>query len=400
MNSNDRWDIALLIYTLAGIFVTFSGAAGLLLLGLLALIEGDSEMAQATQATVAALLTMAVMGIPALVMAIRNLFFGRPASHQVPRPAWYSLAALLPLGLALGWLGYDRGLATWFLGPLGQVLAVGAPAGLLLVHMRRIGPPIRSRRAWGHFLLGLWAVPFVTIILEAFLLVGAVILGAAGLSLTAAGRESLRRLQSFASGPAASPESIPPDFLRELALNPAVLIVLVGLLGVAVPITEELLKTASVWPLLRNRLSSAEAFLGGALGGTGFALSEALFLTQPAAGWLVTAVARSGATLMHALATAIAAWGLAEGLKRQRWSRTLVAWLLAISMHGLWNLSAIAVGVSQLAVDVPGEITGSPLLISGIGLTVIVALSTAALVALPRLQILAAKADSIPGPDA
>lgn len=393
MNTSDRWDIALLIYSLSGVFLTLSGAVGLLLLGLIAFIEGDSEVAQATQATVAALLTMGIMGIPAIVMTMRNLFFHRAASHEIPGAGWYALAALLPLGLALGWLGYERQIATWFLGPLGQVLAVGAPAGLVLVHMRRIGPSIRARRAWGHFLLGLWAVPFVTIIVEALLLVAAVVFGAVGLSLTSGGRALLGKLQGIVSGPTPSPESIPPDLLREIALNPAILLVLVVLLGVAIPITEEVMKTASVWPLLRKRLSSGEAFLGGALGGTGFALSEALFLTQPAAGWLATAIARSGATLMHALATAIAAWGLAEGLKRRRWSRTFLAWLLAMSLHGLWNVSAIAVGVSQLTVEDVASVSGLPLVVSAVGVSMIVALSASALVFLPRLQTLATNAD-------
>lgn len=392
MKGADRWDIALLLYSMVGVFFTLAAALGLLTIGLMAWIRSESDLALAAQGMTAALLTMALMGIPALFMAVRRIFFNSPPITDIPSPRWYGLAALLPLGLALGWIGYEMDIAPWLLGPLGQVLAVGAPAGLVVVHMRRMGPPIRDRRAWGHFLLGLWAVPFVTIVLEGFLLLGAVVLGVLGLSLTPAGRPLLAELQQLATSSGAAMTELPAGLMSELARSPVIIMVLVGLLGIAVPITEETLKTASVWPLLRDRFSSGEAFLGGALGGTGFALSEALFLTQPAAGWLVTAVARSGATLMHALATAIAAWGLAEGLKRHKWFRALAAWILAMSVHGLWNVSAIAVGLSQLGASPGTSLTGSNAAIASVGLVVIVGLSLLALFLLPRLQMRASKA--------
>jgi hypothetical protein len=98
------------------------------------------------------------------------------------------------------------------------------------------------------------------------------------------------------------------DVLADVALHPVVILLLVGFLGMAVPLIEELAKTASVWPLLRRKISGAEAFLGGALGGIGFALAEALFLAQPSAAWAVTGIARALATPTPSPAPRISRW--------------------------------------------------------------------------------------------
>ncbi len=154
-------------------------------------------------------------------------------------------------------------------------------------------------------------------------------------------------------------------------------------LGLLVPVIEESLKTAAIWPFLPAGLSSDEAFLGGALGGAGFALAEALFVTQPMAGWVVTAVARSGATLMHALATGLACWGLAEALTRRRWLEGGVALLSSIVLHGLWNISAVAIGLSQLTNEGDLEASAHPAAIAGAGLLLF--LSSLAAAALPGI---------------
>jgi hypothetical protein len=77
-----------------------------------------------------------------------------------------------------------------------------------------------------------------------------------------------------------------------------------------------------------------------------------MFLTQPDMTWLLTALIRAGASMMHAMAAGITAWGLAEAVVRRRFWRLPLAYVVAIGLHGLWNLSAVSLGVAQLGHDV------------------------------------------------
>jgi hypothetical protein len=116
----------------------------------------------------------------------------------------------------------------------------------------------------------------------------------------------------------------------------------------AIPVIEESLKTMAIWPFLRRGLPGNEAFLGGALGGAGYALFEALFLTQPGDVWLATTLARVGATLLHVFTASLTSWGLMEGVRRRRYFVTIATFGVGVTMHGLWNLAAVTIGFASL----------------------------------------------------
>jgi hypothetical protein len=132
----------------------------------------------------------------------------------------------------------------------------------------------------------------------------------------------------------------------EFLQSPFILFGVYGYLGLAIPVIEELLKTMAVWPFLRRGLPASAAFLGGALGGAGYALFEALFLTQPGETWLGTTVARLGATVLHVFTAALTSYGLVEAVRRRRYLVGLATLLAAIAMHALWNLSAVTIGIA------------------------------------------------------
>jgi hypothetical protein len=183
-------------------------------------------------------------------------------------------------------------------------------------------------------------------------LVPFVLVAALGLSLTAEGRALLDLLSS-------SPLADEADVARlagELASQPWLVVVLAAYLSLLVPLLEEALKTVTLWPVLGRRPSPAQAFLGGLLGGAGYALFESLFLPQPGGDWAATMLARGGTPLVHGLATGMACWGLAEAARSRRWARLVGAYLAAVSLHGSWNLGAVALGVSAILpmVDLPG----------------------------------------------
>lgn len=89
--------------------------------------------------------------------------------------------------------------------------------------------------------------------------------------------------------------------------------------------------------------------MGGILGGAGYALFEALFLSQQSQAWLPVMIGRAGATMMHTFTAGIASWGLSEGFVRKRWRRTIFCFGIAIGFHGLWNASAVSIAMAEFA---------------------------------------------------
>ncbi len=155
------------------------------------------------------------------------------------------------------------------------------------------------------------------------------------------------------------------------------------------PLIEEAVKSLSVLPIA-GRLTPSQAFLGGAVGGAGYALFEALFLTQPDPSWLTTMIGRGGASLMHAFTAAITCWGISQVIAgRRRWGRLALAYLVSVGMHATWNAAAIGLGIVQVnmeigSLELPGGwetlvVRGAPILLSALSLTALVGLPLGAL---------------------
>lgn len=388
---HDGWDIALLLYALAGSFISLTAAVSVGAVAGIAYFRSEPAAAQAAQWTAAGLLTLAILGLPAIRLSLEALLGGRRPQPNVPARAWLLISGLFPVGLLLGFLAYERGVLSALLGPVGQILAIATPAAVAVLLVRRAGPAVPLRRLWGHILIGLWAVPLAALLIEGVFLLLGIFMSSIGLALTPGGQDLVTDLQQLLNTLETNPS---PDLMARVTLHPAVIVLILVFLGLMVPLIEELSKTAAIWPLLPRRIGRSEAFLGGAVGGTGFALAEALFLAQPGVGWVFTAAARAGATMMHALATGIASWSLAEALTRQRWRRAIVGMGLAVALHGLWNVGAIGIGLSQLALRTSPAV--SPILMNRIGsasLGLILTLGLGALVLLPRLQARSAEPD-------
>ena len=109
-------------------------------------------------------------------------------------------------------------------------------------------------------------------------------------------------------------------------------------------------------------MSARYAFLGGALGGAGYAFFESLFLPQPGEEWAITMVARAGTPLIHAFNTGLVCWGLAEGVRRRRWLLAAGAYVLAVGLHGMWNLAAIGIGLASIGAESSASSLGPSLM--------------------------------------
>ena len=160
-------------------------------------------------------------------------------------------------------------------------------------------------------------------------------------------QEGTELLQSFISA-GADPTAVSPALLAEWLQRPAVIAGVFAFTAGIVPCIEEIVKTAGVWRFLRRGLPSGQAFLLGALAGSGYGLFEALFLSQPGADWTSTAVGRIGASFMHAATAGLTSWGLMEWARDRRWGRALGSYATAVLAHASWNAAALSTGFDEL----------------------------------------------------
>lgn len=300
---------------------------------------------------------------------------GRPG--QLPGPPRGAGGSLAALALVVA-----AGTAVSLAGPAGLVLLVPLhvaaallPARILTRHAAALqgGAPrglVGRALVWGG--LGATSLAFV----------GELILGIAlglvvwiALGTTPGAREAVAdafvRLAAALTGSGADPADALASLELGTLLRPSIAAAIVGLLGLAGPLIEELAKLLGV-ALLRPRTRPA-AFLAGVASGAGFGALEGLLagaaVTGPA--WGLGIVARAAATLMHAATCGIAALGWYE-LGRGAAGRGVQRIGLAVALHAVWNLgvvgavlagSAAAEGIGPDHLAVVAQL--SPLLVSG-----------------------------------
>lgn len=322
---------------------------------------------------------IAVCGLPALYLAIRAFFKPHEVIlPRVPRAAFLVLL-LLPIPAGLAYLAYELDWLPMLLGPIGHILAASIPVLIVAIVVMRSGPRIGVRKASGQFLAGLWAMPPVILILEilALLPTGLILLLFVSMS------ESGSRILDLLSAPDTSPQGL-ETLIEGILFEPWAILIAVIYIAVLVPLIEETIKTMAIWPWLRN-LTPAQAFMGGALGGAGYGLFEAFLLVQPGQDWLLAMVGRAGATVLHAFTAGISCWGIAQWTANKRPLHTLLGYTMAVVLHGMWNASAIFMGLATYASSMgeTGRMLGNADLIASIGAGVIICLSLLTMVGLP-----------------
>jgi hypothetical protein len=342
--STRRGDTALLLIGLAGTGINLSGALGTLAMTLMALLEGDLESASLGTWACGSLLAMAVAGIPAIAIGLRGLLNRPPARPLRPVAVWILAAfgLLFPVALLAGARILSRPDLTFIAIPIHLATAV-LPVAFVTLLVQILGPSLTLRRLWTQFLTGLWGMPLLAIVLEVLALLPVGVMAVAGLASSVDLGQIFQPLVEAVPDPG----TLSQDTAIALLLNPWVLASLFAFVAGIVPVIEEAVKSLAVLPIAR-RLSSSEAFVGGALGGAGYALFEALFLTQPDPSWLTTMIGRGGATMMHAFTAAITCWGISQVVHKRRWGHLALAYLSSVTMHGAWNAAVIAMGIAQI----------------------------------------------------
>jgi hypothetical protein len=387
------------------IFVIFAifGSMANLFLGFLFVLISLSSILSGTGASIPpptwwaiAFGFLALCGVPSIYFGFRMLT-GRTSppkgglriSYLVAIPAFLS-------ALFLGYLAFSVGVFPSLLGPTAKVIAASAAALFVIQLVRRFEPALSQRRVWGQFILGLWVVPLFALVSEFLILIPTMVLFGIGALTTENGRLLLDLLSET---PAPSVGAI-SEAANGILMEPWFVILLLGFFAVLVPIIEEVLKTIVVWPWIIKGRNSVEAFLGGVIGGTGYALFEAIFLTQTEPTWLPTMVGRAGATIMHAFTTGVASWGLSEGIRNKRWGRTVIGFVVAVTFHGLWNAGAVSIALIDLRLFQTGEISTFLEIVQMMTPILIIALALTALTGLSQLsKRFSASLDELPPSD-
>ncbi len=164
--------------------------------------------------------------------------------------------------------------------------------------------------------------------------------------------------------------------IEALVKEPSVIFALFLILAIVAPLTEELFKTLAIWPLLGLEVSSREGFVAGLMSGAAFALFEgAMYASQavmiPDNEWVFFIFGRLGASLLHTFNGGLIGWAVAKTWRDKKFYRALIAYLIAIFLHGLWNFNVFA---TQILPAVQGN---EPNNILSIGIMVALSLTIA-----------------------
>jgi len=304
-------------------------------------------------------LTVAVIGVGLgllLAWAGWQALRGVPGrTFHLPRWGWWLLALAVVLSLGQVAVSNDLAWLAAFAHILVAVFSVGLAMAWTLGAARR-GRGVGERSMHGSLAWGGLGATGMALAAEtiALLLAAAVV----GVYLALVRPDFLQRLREWmAIRPG---EMLDPGALAPLVRSPWVW--LAALIGACVlaPLIEETAKSLAV-PLIvasGQRPSALDGFLFGAAAGAGFALFEAaangaLALGQGNA-WLALMVVRLGATGMHILASGLTGLAWQQGLVERRWLRAGGLGLLALLLHGAWNLCALGIPMIGLATTTSG----------------------------------------------
>jgi len=261
------------------------------------------------------------------------------------RLQWWILA--LPLVVMVGHFVASNPKIAWLGLPILHPLAIGIPTVWLLYFAIRRLPLGTSQRMWGVFGSGLTLGPSLIFVLESLVGLAFLMVLVIYLYSQPGVMEKIVQISSLlAQG--RSPEALIED-LKPILVQPVVILGILLFGAGAVPIIEEALKPIGVWLLFGRKLTPAAGFAAGALSGAGYALIESLALTSNGEDWSSLVLARTGTSAVHILTAGLTGWALALAWQKRRFFQLLLAYLVSVMIHGLWNGLTLMYSFDQLA---------------------------------------------------
>ena len=271
---------------------------------------------------------------------------------------------------------------SWFFLPLLTIPAIVLPLlAILALGAQKL--PFGTRwQSWNVLGLGMTLVPFVLFMLEVVVLI---IIFVIVIAYIIAQPDLAFELQALSQqimllGPQSEAAR---DLLSPFLTRPGVITVALLYIAILVPALEEIFKPLGVWLLAGKLESPAQGFTLGALSGAGYALIETIGVSSQTVEWASLLFSRIGTGLLHITTSALMGAAIVLAWRERRYLRLVGTYLLALTLHGLWNTFAILFTFSSLA-EVFGQsgglITLQPIMITGmsilaIGLLAILVLS-------------------------
>jgi hypothetical protein len=332
-----------------GMLIGFPAAV---LLGVFAVIRPAQDINGMVLAWAAGL--FALLNLPALI-------YSAPRVFGYPAPRWEVKFGWRLSSLALVFWVIDLAAASWLVGqstrvnqlllPPLSVLAVAIPLWWLVEFGRR-GLNVSSQRSWGAVSLSLIVTMPLVLVLEliGFFFLGVVIM----VGLVGTAPDLMTQLsESFSNG--ARTEAL-LNILQPYLSQPWVILAGMSILTVFGPLLEELFKPLALWFVPGRRLTEAQGFVLGLMVGGCFALLETIgnlraFSEQGSLMWMTLLLTRTGTGLLHITCSGLVGWGLAAAWHGKRYWRLLKLYLLAVLIHGTWNLFAQLIGLGALMPD-------------------------------------------------
>lgn len=278
------------------------------------------------------------LGLPLAWHAWQRMRGRARAAWQTP--GWWLAAsgALIVLMMVCGQLSISLNwLPTLVLAPLQPLIFIAA-AAVVLTFTAGGWNGLSRLRAWGHLISGGWLSVVLSFVAEVLIiaLTGLVVLVALAIVAPDQFAEVMQLLRSIME------ENVAVERLIGWAMHPWVIVLALFVGSIVVPMIEELLKPIGVILLIGRRPAPMAAFVGGMMGGLGFAVTETLGnLVTIADPWLVLIMARMGTLVMHSLTAGLVGWGWGQMAAKRPW-RWVGAYAGAVAIHGLWNGLAVA----------------------------------------------------------
>lgn len=367
-----------LLFSSMGLITLAPAAVGILLIGVISLLEGNGGLSQAEVFFSFAWSVgfISILVIPSVAYALRRLL----SIHWPPkavRPVGRLpgvLMAFWPFLLFLGEYFQQKTSVSWLFVPPLQILSVVIPIWWMLEIGRRginWGTP---QQLWGLASFGTLATPVIIILAEFLVIVIVVAAWAVYLGTHPAAVKLIRGLAQEISSSQGSPEAV-LLIIRPYLQRPAVIATVAGVISGIVPVIEELLKSLGLWYFVRRKLSPAEGFSAGLLCGAVFAVMESLISLAAPLGnaWIFMVAARAGTALLHISTTGLMGWGLASAWTEGRHLRLLGAFITAVLVHGFWNIFGILLGAGDLVHFTGQSLLGRLTIISPFALLILVA---------------------------
>jgi hypothetical protein len=379
LNLNRRRDIMLLIFCSIGILGLLARGTYLAVTGIYYFDPADIPTLASGLLDALAMLFCICLLLPMMIYSIQRLrgLQIHPASIR-PIKFWQgaALGAGWVLVVIIGALLASFYLYGWAVAAPFFLLGISLPI-LILTWIAIGGLPAGSRRRlWSVFGFGMVGSTVSAAALE-YLVIGAAI-GVIG--LVAGTNPELRTVidqikTQVANAKGGDMQSLLTD-LAPYITNPLVILSILGFASVLTPLIEEALKPAIIWFLGKRLRSPAEGFVLGALCGAGFAMLEGLMSASSATQmWGFGLAGRSAASLMHITGSGILGWGIASARLEKRYGRLAFTYLLSVSIHGLWNGSAIITVYGALRMMVQAnqqlDIPSILFIVGGVGMLIL-----------------------------